>query len=203
MMKEEDMAGSKRILRREVEARRRAQPDKEGISRRILARACERVEFQAARTILVYVSARSEVRTADYLPEALSGGKRVLVPHCLPDRLELYRLESLDDLSPGTWGILEPRADVRRLPDRRAGIEDADFAFVPGVAFDRRGGRLGHGKAYFDKLLRNARPETTLAAVAFECQLVERVPMEAHDVWMDLVITENSIYEGRRKNQDA
>lgn len=193
-----DVQSRKRTMRRAVEARRRELPDKDLLSRRILTRATERAEFQAAQTVLLYVSARSEVRTCPFLLDVLASGKRVVVPYCLPDRLQLFRLDRFEELSPGTWDILEPNSQVRTA-DRELTIGAVDFVFVPGVAFDRRGGRLGHGKAYFDRLLQDARRDATLAALAFECQLVDEVPMEAHDVWMDLVITEQAAYSGCRR----
>ncbi len=64
------------------------------------------------------------------------------------------------------------------------------------MAFDRRGGRLGHGRAYYDRLLTNARPDAPLLAPAFECQLFPEVPMAPHDVYMDKVVTEEGIYQG-------
>ena len=56
---------------------------------------------------------------------------------------------------------------------------------VPGVAFDRRGARMGHGKGYYDKLLQHARPDAPLVALAFECQLFPEIPTQAHDIFMD------------------
>lgn len=194
---DQDLDCQKRALRRLVEARRKDQSDREPRSRQILSRAVARPEYQAAHTVMLYVSARSEVGTRSFVPEALASDKRVVVPYCLPDRLQLFRLERFEELSPGTWGIPEPNEQVRNA-DREVDVGSIDFFFVPGIAFDRHGGRLGHGKAYFDRLLRHARPDATLAALAFECQLVERVPMAAHDVWMDLVITEQVVYRGAR-----
>ena len=101
---EQVVVSRKRALRREVEGRRRAQPDKEVLSRQILARAGEREEFQAAGTILLYVSARSEVCTLPFVSEMLASNKRVVVPYCLPDRLQLFRLERLDELVAGYMG---------------------------------------------------------------------------------------------------
>ena len=68
---------------------------------------------------------------------------------------------------------------------------------MPGVAFDRRGGRLGHGKGYFDKLLCRVPPRTPCIALAFECQLFPEVPMLPHDLFMDRIVTETAVYEGR------
>jgi 5-formyltetrahydrofolate cyclo-ligase len=71
---------------------------------------------------------------------------------------------------------------------------------VPGVAFDQEGGRTGHGKGYYDKLLEHARPDTPLVALAFECQMFEGIPMQAHDIYMDKVITETDVYVGRGRS---
>jgi 5-formyltetrahydrofolate cyclo-ligase len=71
---------------------------------------------------------------------------------------------------------------------------------VPGVAFDRRGGRMGHGKGYYDKLLEHARLDTPLVALAFECQMFPEIPVAEHDVFMDKIITESATYVGRGRN---
>ena len=68
---------------------------------------------------------------------------------------------------------------------------------VPGVAFDRRGARMGHGFGYYDKLLEHARPDAPLVALAFECQLFPEIPTQAHDIFMDKIITERAIYAGK------
>ena len=75
--------------------------------------------------------------------------------------------------------------------------DELDVIMVPGVAFDRRGGRTGHGKGYYDKLLEHARRDTPLVALAFECQLFPEIPVQPHDVFMDMVITESAVYPGR------
>ena len=72
---------------------------------------------------------------------------------------------------------------------------------VPGVGFDQRGARMGHGKGYYDKLLEHARPDTPLIALAFECQLFEEIPVAEHDVFMDAIITEDRVIRGRGRGQ--
>ena len=94
------------------------------------------------------------------------------------------------------YDILEPAERLRRRPDRVAIGRDVDFALIPGVAFDDRGGRVGHGKGYYDKLLETVRPDCPLVAPAFACQLFDRVPTDDHDVFMDYVVTEDAVLEG-------
>jgi 5-formyltetrahydrofolate cyclo-ligase len=72
---------------------------------------------------------------------------------------------------------------------------------VPGVAFTREGARMGHGKGYYDKLLEHVRPDAPLVALAFECQLFAEIPTQDHDVFMDKIVTELNIYEGRRRSR--
>jgi 5-formyltetrahydrofolate cyclo-ligase len=151
-------------------------------------------EYSAARTVLCYVSFRSEVATRDFLLRMLEEGKRVVVPYCQASHLELLRFAGFDDLTPGMLGILEPKAELRSQEDRRAAVQEIDLFVIPGLAFDRQGGRLGYGKGYFDRLLRDARNDALLAAVAFECQLFDAVPMLPHDVRVDCVVTEAGVY---------
>ena len=68
---------------------------------------------------------------------------------------------------------------------------------VPGTAFDANGGRMGQGKGYYDRLLSRARPEAPLVALAFECQMFPEIPVAPHDVFMDVVLTEQNVYQGR------
>ena len=184
-------------IRSEAFRRRKAQADKDAVSARILDRVFAMPEYRQARIVLFYVDARSEVRTRAALPAALADGKTVLVPWCNDEgRLELFRLTDMAELELGMYDIPEPARTLRRRPDRVALAKDLDFALIPGVAFDPRGGRVGHGKGYYDKLLEGARPDCPLVAPAFECQVFEEVPVDAHDVFMDDVVTEDRILEG-------
>jgi 5-formyltetrahydrofolate cyclo-ligase len=83
---------------------------------------------------------------------------------------------------------------------KRLKPEDLDLIMVPGVAFDRQGGRTGHGKGYYDKLLQHARPDCPLVALAFECQMFPEIPVQSHDIYMDKVVTEDAVYTGRGRS---
>ncbi len=199
-----DQATLKQQIREQAHANRNAQPDKDEVSRQIVARFMALPEYAAARTIMFYVDVRSEVRTRNDLANALQTGKRIVVPYCVDGELELFHLESMDELELGMYRILEPRADLRSVPEKRINVEDLDLIMVPGVGFDRRGGRTGHGKGYYDKLLEHARLDTPLIALAFECQLFPEIPMQSHDMFMDKVVTEQTSYEGiGRRELDA
>jgi 5-formyltetrahydrofolate cyclo-ligase len=191
-----DVVALKQSLREEAHARRNAQENKDELSKQIVHTFMETKEYQAARTVLFYVDVRSEVRTRHSLPEALASGKTIVIPWCTEAvELALFHLESMDELSIGMYKILEPKPELRLLPHKQVDPKSIDLVMVPGVAFDRRCARMGHGKGYYDKLLENTRPETPLIALAFECQLFPEIPVAPHDVFMNKIITEKAVYE--------
>jgi len=184
----------KQQIRSEALARRHQQEHKDHASREICRRLLGLDEYSRARTVMSYVDFRAEVRTRDLLAAAWQDGKRVVVPYCAGGRLHLFRLLDMDELAPGTWEILEPRHELRSHVDRHVDVAQLDLIVVPGLAFDRNGGRIGYGKGYYDNLLRRVRPPAALVAVAFDCQVFEEIPMLAHDVFMHKVITEKAVY---------
>ncbi len=183
----------KKALREEAHTKRNAQENKDGLSEIICNHLMDTPEYKAAKTVLWYVDVRSEVRTRHHFPKALGKGQKVVVPYCVDGLLDLFLLESMDELSQGMYRILEPRADLRDLPGKRIFPQELDLVVVPGVAFDLRGGRMGHGFGYYDKLLEHVKPGTPLLALAFECQVYNEVPVASHDVFMNAVITEKGV----------
>lgn len=192
-----DVQERKAAIRKQAHENRKNQDEKEAVSMAIMNRFMELPEVASAHTIMFYVDVRDEVRTRQALPTALTTGKRIVVPYCVDGELELFWLESMDELELGMYRILEPKAELREVAAKKLQPEDLDLIMVPGVAFDRNGGRTGHGKGYYDKLLEHARPDTPLVALAFECQMFEEIPMDHHDIYMDKVVTESAVYLGR------
>lgn len=195
-----DLSQRKREIREQAHANRNAQPNKDELSRQIVACFMALPEYAAARTVMFYIDVRSEVRTRNDLAGALLTGKKIVVPYCVDGELELFHLEAMDELETGMYKILEPKAELRTVAAKRVEIEDLDLIMVPGVAFDRQGGRTGHGKGYYDKLLEHARLDTPLVALAFECQLFPEIPTGEYDIFMDKLITECAIYLGRGRS---
>jgi 5-formyltetrahydrofolate cyclo-ligase len=198
-MADTDPQARKAAIREQARKNRVAQPDKDAVSKRICAAFMALPEYAAAKTVMWYVDAASEVRTRHTLPEALRGGKRIVVPYCIVEtnELELFLLEDMSDLVEGAYKILEPKAELRALPAKRVAAEELDLVMVPGTAFDPRGGRMGQGKGYYDRLLAHARPDAPLVAIAFDCQVFDEIPVAAHDVFMDKVITEARVIPGQ------
>ena len=187
----------KDAIRKQAHANRNALENKDELSRRIVGAFMALPEYALAETVMFYIDVRSEVRTRYDLEHALQSAKTIVVPWCNVDgELELFRLDSMDELEIGMYKILEPRAELRGLAEKQVNVESLDLIMVPGVGFDRRGARTGHGKGYYDKLLQHARSNTPLIALAFECQLFDEIPMADHDIFMDKIITEDHVYNG-------
>lgn len=181
---------------------RNEQVDKEALSRVICDRVIANPVYRQAETVMWYSHCRSEVRTRAALLRELTTAKRIVVPYCTKDRhghnkLGLWWLEQGSELVPGMWGILEPPKQRWQETDKAIAAEQLDCVVVPGVAFDRNGGRLGNGGGYYDRLLSGVRVDTLLIGVCFESQLVKQVVSEEHDVTMDRVITEKADYAGK------
>jgi 5-formyltetrahydrofolate cyclo-ligase len=195
-MSPEQLSQQKTEIRQAAHAARRDQPDKDAVSKQITDRVMQLPEYQSARCVMWYVDVRDEVRTRHALPEVLASGKQIVIPYCVDGELELFHLESMNEMETGMYKILEPRGELREVASKRVDVSQLDLILVPGVAFDARGGRTGHGKGYYDKLLENALPTTPLVALAFECQMFEEIPMQDHDIYMDKVVTEARAYDG-------
>ncbi|NLA10734.1 MAG: 5-formyltetrahydrofolate cyclo-ligase [Firmicutes bacterium] len=181
----------KNALRKEIYALRDSlTPEEIAVKSRAVAGQLEELPFyREAATIMFFLSFRSEVDTRGMVEENLAKGKRVLVPKSLPQERVLVPSQLLDlekDLALGYYDIPEPRAEALR-PVEPAEI---DLLIVPGVAFDLQGNRLGYGGGYYDRFFERLRPGVPLVAIAFELQIVSRVPIEPWDRRMDWVVTE-------------
>jgi 5-formyltetrahydrofolate cyclo-ligase len=160
-------------------------------SREIEERLFSLPEFVSARTVLFFASFRSEVETAAMIRRALTDGKRVILPKVKGKELELFEIRDFDrEITPGAWGIPEPRVSAP------AKVEEADLIIVPGAAFDEHGNRLGYGAGFYDKLLPAFKKATI--ALAFESQIVPHVPADPHDVPMNKIVTEKRVITAQR-----
>jgi 5-formyltetrahydrofolate cyclo-ligase len=144
--------------------------------------------LSAAGTVLLYASAfPEEIDTRAWLAWALARGRRLVSPRVDRGerRLRLFEVKDLKvDLVPGTLGIPEPRADAPEV----APVE-VDWVLVPGLAFDGRAYRLGRGAGHYDRLLPTLRPDAPRWALCLDCQWVDGLPVEAHDVPLDGVVS--------------
>ncbi len=152
----------------------------------ITKRLFELKEFQQADKVLFYASYNSEVNTELMIVESLEMGKTVLLPkvdtcnNCLTKHI----ITGLHELTPGHMGIPEP------VTDNQMKVEDIHMLVIPGLAFDINGLRLGYGGGFYDKILHRIKNDRTIAALAFELQIVDSVPGESHDIPVDYILTE-------------
>lgn len=146
--------------------------------------------YRNARTILYYVSYDNEVGTHDMIQESLMNGKNVIVPKTDTRKksLILSKLLRWEDLHLGSYSILEPREEcVREVP-----VSSIDLLIIPGVVFDCQGNRIGHGMGYYDRLLMNKHRAHSVG-LAFELQIIDKIPTEKHDIKVEKIVTEERI----------
>lgn len=183
-----DSTDPKTQLRKEM---RRVSHGGAGDSRRVCDAAVRWLEERPAlRTIAVFSSLPGEPDLSD-LPVRLLE-RRFVYPKVVGDHLTFHAVANPDlDLAPGAFGIREPIPSLPEVP-----ALEIDAFLCPGIAFDPRGGRLGRGRGFYDRLLAQARPDALKVGVCFPSQIVPDTFMEPHDIPMDAVLTPNSELPG-------
>ena len=148
-------------------------------------------EFIDAKSVLMYVSFRTEVETIELLNGILCLGKTLVVPlvNSKQKTLSLYEIKDITELEPGYMGIPEPNVNE----NRKVELKDIDIVVIPGTGFDLNGNRLGYGGGYYDRLLSNADKNIPTVALAFEEQMLDVVPSEPHDMTMDIIVTDERV----------
>lgn len=178
------MTASKTEIRRSVKALKKeiGDAEKKECANRVLSMLLQCGEVADAGSLLLYHALPDELPTSTII-RTLGTEKRIFLPRVASNDLEIVEFKG-DNLQKGAYGIEEPVGEAITE-------ECIDIAIIPGVAFDRKGNRLGRGKGYYDRLLKNLR--CTKIGVAFSCQIVDKVPHEVHDMAMDLIVTEKEI----------
>ena len=147
-------------------------------------------DYQQSQKVLVYLALKGEAQTEKIVQKSFEEGKRVFVPVVDREKDELLISELPDrkiNLVKGAYGVREPVEKDRKI----AAPEIIDLAIVPGLAFDREGSRLGHGKGYYDRFLKRLSPHALRLGLAFGCQVLPSIPFCEHDVRVHKVLTEN------------
>ena len=182
----ESLNNAKTTLRQQVRARLRALSAEQlrADSQRICERLLTLPVWKRAKIVLLFASLRDEPDLWPVISTALKEGKEVSLPKLDPAGFgyDACPIKSLDDLSPGKFGILEPRGASTVMALNRL-----DLVLVPGIAFDPHGGRLGRGKGFYDRLL--AAVSGLKCGVAFDEQLVDVVPVGPMDVRLNCILT--------------
>lgn len=182
-----DLALQKSSLRQQLRARLKRITSEQRITASAQACALLRKQalWRAAKSILFYAPIQNELNVSLLIPEALAKGKTVTLPR-FDAQTGCYLACQIRDLArdcaPGKFGILEPVGNCCALA-----LKQLDLVLVPGVGFDAIGYRLGRGKGFYDRLL--AQVSGIKCGIAYEEQLVEKIPAESHDVQLNYVLT--------------
>lgn len=138
-------------------------------------------EYKESKTVFIYVSYGSEISTIDLIKEALRE-KTVLVPYCVDNfgKMIAVKIKSMDDLEAGMYNIKEPKSHTEYEGN-------IDLTIVPGVAFSKEGYRIGYGKGYYDRFLKNHK--TFSVGICHDELLFDKVPYDEYDIKLDKIIT--------------
>ena len=145
-------------------------------------------DFANSKTVLFYASFKGEVETFDMMRQALTDGKRIVLPCVDVQTKEIIPklVTSLEeDLEYGPYDIQQPKQDVAQDID----ICQIDLVVVPGVAFDRKNHRLGRGAGYYDRFLTKLPFGIPLIGLAFDFQILDDLPIESHDLSVTRIVT--------------
>lgn len=155
-------------------------------------RLADFANFEEAQSVLLYMNLTWEPDTRAILADCFAQGKITLIPVLNTRTFELlpFKVDSANpELYPNVFGRLEP--DPRAA--KHVPLQYVDLAIIPGSVFDERGGRIGYGQGTYDRLIPQLPLTTRKVALALEAQVVNQVPMEAHDRFVDIIITEKRV----------
>ena len=184
-----EIASERARLRTETRYRRDALTAEERTrrSRRIVDATARWIQHEGFDAVMLYLNMRSEVETIGLLEGLRTAGKQVFAPVVDTEQLELVPRQ-IQNIETGVvrhpYGMLEPSAACPRVP-----IEHLQLIVVPGIAFDRKGYRLGYGKGFYDRFLRKC-PHAVAIGLAYGVQLVEDTFPQAWDVPVQHIFTE-------------
>jgi 5-formyltetrahydrofolate cyclo-ligase len=163
-------------------------------SRLIQDRALKSSLYLAATAIALYSATDNEVATEAIQRDARAAGKRIYYPRLSAEAgLQWVAAADAENFRAGRYGILEPIGDDLLGVDERDGL----VVFVPGVAFDVFGHRLGRGQGWFDRALATLDGYAVVVALAYDFQIMERIPAEAWDKSVQYIVTEGRIVDCR------
>lgn len=153
-------------------------------SRKIKEKLFKIVDFKRAKRVMFYIALDGEVNTEDMIKEAIKLGKVVSMPICRKNRISMRpcRLEGATKFKKGLYGVSEPAVK------KYISSNDLDLVVVPGVAFDKKGRRLGRGKGYYDRFLKKLPPDISTIGLAFDFQILPSLPVIAHDICVHRVL---------------
>ncbi len=157
--------------------------------------------YKNADNVMVYIplDEENEVLTEPVIDDLTNRGKKVFIPLTVHKTKEMIVSELKDiknDLKVGNFGVMEPKEEATRPVEPSV----LDLVIVPGVVFDNKGYRVGHGAGYYDRFLPKLPEKTTTVSLIFDMQLIDKVPTESHDIAVEYIITESRLIECKKDN---
>ena len=155
-------------------------------------RLFEFANFLESRIAMLYTPAANEVATLDIIKRSFVYSKIIVLPAFDPETFQMTLMKVDDperDLVEGPRGNLEPNPERCKVVP----IDCLDIAIIPGIALDEKGGRIGSGLGYYDRLIPDLPITTRKVGLVFEDQIVPLVPQESHDKHVDIIVTEARI----------
>ncbi len=185
----ENINQTKAQIRKYYKAVRNAmQPESvSGLSKQISAKILSWELYRQSEKILFYYPRKNEVSLLPVMEDALLRGKQIAFPKVTDNGMDFYMVASLDELKEGSFHVMEPQAHIHRPVHWRHAL-----CFVPGTVFDQAGHRFGYGGGYYDRYFAHIR-DAMLVGCAYGCQIAERLPVDAWDIKMGYLATENGI----------
>lgn len=188
---------TKTHIRKEILSKRAAMTTEEVMEKSSTIIRClmDRKAYQDATDILAYVDFQNEVMTKEFIVNAILQGKNIFCPVIKNNEMDFYKINSLDDLEAGYFGILEPRTcdDMQKYKPQNqiaSNYQANTLMIMPGVAFDEKKDRIGYGKGYYDRYLAT-HSGFYIIAVCFELQMTENIEAQTHDRRPDILLTED------------
>ena len=151
-----------------------------------------------AKNIMLYLDFNNEVSTDSLIKKLLNLGKIVSSPITLKEERKLIPSQITDlknGIQYGAYNIREPKPECSPAIN----IKDLDVVIVPAVAYDKNCYRLGYGGGFYDRFLENLRKDAVTIGIAFDLQIFDEVPKEAHDAQLDYIVTESCILTPNKK----
>ena len=187
-MNSTELKKAKRRVRTDIRELRDAIPEDERIrsGEEIVERFLALPELRGARTVMAFWSFGSEVPTAGLIERLRGEGFRTALPRIVAGELEPRTFVPGDRVTMASFGAGEPSGG------QVLGDSEVDVVVTPGVAFDRRGKRIGYGGGFYDRFFVRARPDALRTGICFGVQLVDRpLPAGNFDLSLDLIVTES------------
>ena len=172
---------SKKLIRKHILQERRniSKREKEEKDKKILKDILASKEYKEAKKIFIYVSLEDEVDTIELIRAALGDNKEVFVPYVISkdEGMIAVKIQALEDLESGSYGILEPKDISNSIKDKN----ELDLIIAPAVAITRTGYRLGYGGGFYDRFLQDIGKDTAAIVIVYKEQIINDIPVEPHD----------------------